>query len=60
MNYIVTVKYDPGVWKKYLVWADSAIGALHEFIRLNGYDPGVPMDAKPAGTFRTDEVEVLK
>ncbi len=60
MNYIVTVKYDPGVWKKYLVGADSAKAAKKEFIRLNGYDPGVPIVAKPAGTFRADEVQVLK
>jgi hypothetical protein len=60
VNYIITVKYDPGVWKKYLVGADSAIAAKKEFIRLNGYDPGVPMEAKPAGTFRLDEVEVLR
>jgi len=60
VNYIVTVKYDPGVWKKYLVAATSAIDARKKFIQWNGYDPGVLIDAKPAGVFRADEVEVLR
>lgn len=60
MNYIVTVKYDPGIPKKYLVGADSAIAAKKKWKEWNGYDPGVPIDAKPAGTFRLDEVEILR
>jgi hypothetical protein len=59
MNYIVTAKYGP-VWKQYLINASSAKDARKKFIRRLGYNPGVPIDAKPAGTFRTDEVEVLR
>lgn len=47
MNYIVTVKYDPGVPKQYVISADSAIDAKKEFIRQNGYDPGVPISVVP-------------
>lgn len=60
MNYIVTVKWGDGHTKKYLVGATSQRGAIREFRKLWGYDPGVPMDALPAGTFRADEVIVLE
>lgn len=59
MNYIVTVKYDPGTPKQYLVSADSEIAAKKEFIRQNGYDPGVPISAVLAGETLSSSMQRL-
>lgn len=45
-NFLVTVKYDPGTPKSYIVENVADVRAARKHVRENviGYDPGVPVE----------------